>query len=444
MSALIPSDWLAIDTGIVVIGVCAALPCALLGNFLVLRRMSLLGDAISHAVLPGLAAAFILTNSRETLPMLAGAVVVGVLTAVLSEWIHRAAKVEEGAALGVVFATLFAIGLILIRQAAQHVDLDPECVLLGGIELAALDVRTVLGLQLPRAAITLGAVLLVDVVIVMALFKEFKISTFDPALATTVGIPAAWMHYLLTVLVAITTVAAFEAVGSILVIAMLIVPPAAAYLLTDRLRLMILLSLVIAAVSAAAGHVAARVAPGWFGYRGFDSNSAGMMAVCAGLMFGLAALFGPRQGVISKLVGRCALSLRIAREDILLLLRRIEESRAGEARHVLADLRALHGVGPMVGRLALGQLWLRGLVERVDDRHRLTDTGRAAAGELLRAHRLWETYLDQHLVVPRDHLHHPAERLEHVTDARLRGRLAEDLGYPAEDPQGKPIPQNED
>ncbi|MCZ2399332.1 MAG: metal ABC transporter permease [Phycisphaerae bacterium] len=440
MSGLLALSWQRMDTEIVVIAALGAVACALLGNFLVLRRMSLLGDAISHAVLPGLAAAFLLTGSRDSLPMLIGAAIVGVATAVLSEWIHRAGKVDPGAAMGIVFATLFALGLILIRRAADHVDIDPDCVLYGAIELAPLYREQVLGVELPRAAIVLGAVLLIDAAAVLLLYKELKISTFDPALATTQGIPAAAMHYLLTALVAITTVAAFESVGSILVIAMLIVPPAAAYLLTDRLGVMIVLSLVIAALSALGGHAGALVVPGWLGFAGVSTYSASMMAVCAGGLFALAALLGPRHGVLSKLAGRLALARGIAREDALLLLYRLEEAGAAPPASPAAMLRARHGIGPLAAHLALVQLRMRGLVRPGEGRLRLTPSGRTAAAELLRAHRLWETYLDQHLDVPRDHLHRPAERLEHVTDAGLRGRLAADLGHPAQDPQGKPIP----
>ena len=441
MSPVLALAWQRMDTEIVVIAALGAVACALLGNFLVLRRMSLLGDAISHAVLPGLAAAFLLTGSRGSLPMLAGAAVVGVLTAGLSEGVHRAGKGEQGAAMGVVFATLFALGLILIRQ-VDHVDLDPDCVLYGSIELAPLYREQVLGVELPRAAIALGAVLLIDAAAVLLFYKELTISTFDPALATTQGIPAAAMHHLLTVLVAMTTVAAFESVGSILVIAMLIVPPAAAYLLTDRLGAMILLSLVIAALSALGGHVGALVAPGWLGYPGVSTYSASMMAVCAGLLFTLAALFGPRHGVLSKLAAHLALARGIAREDALLLLYRLEESAAAPPADLPALLRSRHGAGSFAARLAVVQLRARGLVARRDGRDHLTPRGRTAAAELLRSHRLWETYLDQHLDVPRDHLHLPAERLEHVTGAALRGRLAADLGHPSRDPQGKPIPSD--
>ena len=227
-------NWYAIDTWIVIVGILAAVACTLLGNFLVLRKMSMMGDAISHAVLPGLAIAFLITGARASLAMFIGAAVVGVLTAVFTQWISRFGKVDQGASMGIVFTTLFALGLILIVQAADHVDLDAGCVLYGAIELTPLDVvwsTKLFGMtvDLPRAVVVLVSVCLVNALFVILFFKELRISSFDPELASTIGINASLMHYLLMTLVAITTVAAFEAVGSIIVIAMLIVPAA-----TDR------------------------------------------------------------------------------------------------------------------------------------------------------------------------------------------------------------------
>ncbi|MGK0176561.1 MAG: manganese/zinc/iron transport system permease protein, partial [Lentimonas sp.] len=211
-------DWYAIDTWIVIVGILAAVSCTFLGNFLVLRKMSMMGDAISHAVLPGLAIAFLITGARASLAMFIGAAVVGVLTAVFTQWISRFGKVDQGASMGIVFTTLFALGLVLIVQAADHVDLDASCVLYGAIELTPLDVvwsTELFGMtvDLPRAVVILAPVCLMNASFVVLFFKELRISSFDPELASTMGINANWMHYLLMTLVAITTVAAFEAVG---------------------------------------------------------------------------------------------------------------------------------------------------------------------------------------------------------------------------------------
>ena len=207
-------EWSFIDTWIIVTGTLSAMSCALLGNYLVLRRMSMMGDAISHAVLPGLAIAFLISGSRDSLPMLVGAVGVGVLTAVLIQGINKLSGLDQGASMGVIFTSLFALGLILIRQAADHVDLDPGCVLYGAIELTPLDVYTLFGWEVPRAALTNGLMLLINVGFVLVFFKELRITSFDPALATTMGISAGLMHYVLMGLVAATTIAAFESVAA--------------------------------------------------------------------------------------------------------------------------------------------------------------------------------------------------------------------------------------
>lgn len=281
-------NWTSVDTWIVVTGALCAMACALPGCFLVLRKMSMMGDAISHAVLPGLAIAFLVTGDRASLPMFVGAAATGVLTAFFTQWIHRFASVDQGAAMGVVFTTLFAIGLVIIVRAADHVDLDPGCVLYGAIEFTPLDTVRVGTWAVPRAALVNGAVLLVNIAVIALLFKELRLSAFDPELAATLGFSPGFLHYLLMTLVAVTTVAAFESVGSIIVIAMLIVPAATAQMLTNRLLPMLLISAVLAAASALLGHLGAIVMPPWFGFE--STTSSGMMAFAAGAIFLVAML----------------------------------------------------------------------------------------------------------------------------------------------------------
>jgi len=293
-------NWSSLDTWIVVIGALCAAACALPGCFLVLRKMSMMGDAISHAVLPGLAMAFLITQSRASMAMFLGAAAVGVLTAVFTQWISRAGRVDVGAAMGIVFTTLFAVGLILIARVAdaKHVDLDPGCVLYGAVELAPLDIVDLGGWEAPRAAVVLAAVLIVNLVVIAALFKEFRLSAFDPGLSDTLGFSSQVMHYLLMVMVAVTTVASFEAVGSIIVIAMLIAPPATALLVTRRLVPMMTMALMAAILAAALGHYLALTVPGWFGFE--TTTSSGMMAAAAGLLFLLAWLLSPSEGILVK------------------------------------------------------------------------------------------------------------------------------------------------
>ncbi len=301
-------EWYAIDTWIVLVGVLAAAACALLGNFLVLQRMSLMGDAISHAVLPGLAIAFMVTQARSSVAMFVGAALAGLLTALLTDWVSRFGKVDRGASMGIVFTAFFALGLLLIVQAADHVDLDPGCVLYGAIELTPLDVAWSLNigsqvLEVPRAVLVLGSVFSLNLVFVFLFFKELRVASFDPETARAQGIPVALLYNGLMALVAITTVAAFEAVGSIIVIAMLIVPPSAAYLLTKRLSAMIFVSILLAVISAFLGHIGALLLPGWLGFSG--TSTSGMMAVAAGLLFLLALMFSLSDGLwVGRLRGR--------------------------------------------------------------------------------------------------------------------------------------------
>jgi manganese/zinc/iron transport system permease protein len=431
-------EWSFIDNWIIITGMLSAMSCALLGNYLVLRRMSMMGDAISHAVLPGLAIAFLISGSRESLPMLAGAVGVGVLTAVLIQGVNKLGGLDQGASMGVIFTSLFALGLILIRQAADHVDLDPGCVLYGAIELTPLDVYTVLGWELPRAAVTNGAVLLINILFVVLFFKELRITSFDPALATTMGINAGLMHYILMGLVAATTIAAFESVGSILVIAMLIVPGAAAHLLTDRLVSMLVISLVIAALSAVLGHIGAITVPGWIGFR--DTSTAGMMAVAAGVLFLAAFLFSPRHGIISKIIAQGRLTLRISGDDILGLLYRVYELSGQRNSAVKQDdlckaLKTRFWVTAALLDLTRGKK-----VRRTSEGVVLTENGLRSAVNLIRSHRLWETYLCDRMGFCAAEGHYSAHRLEHITDASMQASLKSASNYPTRDPHQKNIP----
>lgn len=436
--------WTRFDTEIVVIAAFSAISCALLGVFLLLKKMSMMGDAISHAVLPGIAIGFLLTHARSGPSMLVGAALVGILTTALVEWLHRRGGVDTGAAMGVIFTILFAIGIIVIRFTADAVDLDPGCVLYGALEYAPFKRTSLLGLDLPTAAVTAGSVLLVITLFVVAFFKELKITTFDPALATTLGFRATLMHYALMSLVAVATVAAFESVGSILVIAMLIVPAAAAHLVTDRLKSMLIVAAVLALLATIAGHTLAVIVPNLLGYPQYDTSIAGMMSVAAGLIFLVAFLFSPRHGIVIRAIRNRHLTRDIVREDILLYLQRSAE-RADEAatqrptHEVIAFAHNIAGMSNRAIRAILRTMQQRGILATANGAVALTEAGRREAADLLRKHRLWETYLDRNIAIPSDHVHGPADRLEHVTDRDLTERLARDLDHPDRDPHGRPI-----
>ncbi|MBX3180544.1 MAG: metal ABC transporter permease [Candidatus Hydrogenedentes bacterium] len=277
---------------IMLTGSLVAAACALVGCFLVLRRLSMLGDAISHAVLPGIVIAFLMTGSRNTLPMLAGAMAAGMLTAFLTDLLNRFGKLQSDAAIGVTFTWLFAIGVILVSRFTGMVDLDVECVLYGEIIFTPLDTVSWGGHTLgPRAFWLTGLVCLANLFFVVLCYKQLKICTFDAGLAASIGINVVFWHYLLMGFVSLTTVASFESVGAILVVAMLTVPPNTAYLLTDRLSHMLLLSVACGVASALGGYALAA----WL-----DGAVAGAMATVSGVLFLLAAVFSPRHGVLLR------------------------------------------------------------------------------------------------------------------------------------------------
>ncbi len=437
------SAWLwQLDGWIIVAGVLCAIAASLVGNFLVLRRLSMLGDAVSHAVLPGLAAAFLISGSRQSLPMFVGAAIVGVLTAMLTQWIRNFGKVDEGASMGVVFTTLFAIGLIIIVQAADRVDLDPGCVLYGAIEFTPLDTVMLAGVAVPQVVITLAIVTVVNLLFVLICFKELKLTSFDAALADTMGLRSSWIHYLLMTLVAITAVASFESVGNILVVAMLIVPGATASLLTDRLPRLIVISALLGALAAVAGHLTAITVPRWFGYS--STSTSGMMALMSGFIFVVALFFGPSNGLLFVMIRRLRLAWVILGDDILAYLYRQEERLSTGQVETAAVKSSWLQHQLLASRFSITVVtrWYRliGLLSKESAGLRLTEQGRRAAVSLVRSHRLWEQYLVDQANVPSDRIHGQAEQLEHFTNRSVRKELERETLFPSSDPHGSPIP----
>ncbi len=417
---------------ILAVAVMTNVACGIIGCYLVLRRMSLMGDAISHAVLPGLVIAFLFTGSLNIGGMFVGAFIVGLLTTFLTQTLHRQGGVPADASMGVVFTSLFAVGVVLLRRYAGNVDLDPDCVLQGQLALIPGYTTDLFGYAVPRAAVSIGTVLLLNTIFIVLLWKELKITSFDPALATTMGLRAGLIHYLLMAMVAGTTVASFEAVGSILVIAMLIVPGATAHLLTDRLSRMLW---VAAGVGAAAAYLGFLASARW----NPDVEPAGMMAVAAGALFVLAAFFSPRYGVLSTLWRNVQTTSRILREDILAMLYRLEELGI---RRPMGPREAAQAVGGgLAAATALWRLLRLRLIEHAHGGLRLTDAGRDRATHLVRSHRLWEAYLVEYLGLPLDHVHAPAERMEHYIGEKLQHKIAQHLPQEQLDPHGREIPR---
>ncbi len=434
---------------IVSIGLVAVLTvaaCASIGSLLVLRRMSLMGDAISHAVLPGLVLAFFFTqNLSGTISvfgwfdlnvMLLGAFAVGLLTTWLIQALENLGGIAADTSMGVVFTTMFASGVVLLKAVTGgKVDLDVDCVLNGQLSMIALDdTIEVLGYNVPQMAISLVTVLAINVAVLVLLWKELRLCAFDSQFAATSGFHPRLLHYLIMALTAMTAVAAFRAVGSILVIAMLIVPAATASLLTDRMNRYVILSIALAVLMALCGVGLIYVSPRLYQ----QAEPAALIAVCAGCIFAITVIFAPRYGLFFQFLHRSRQSLRIIGEDLLAMFYRLDELAPGRK---LGTNEAVQSVGGgWLARLALWHQMNKGFVSYRNGGWELSTRGEQKAANLVRSHRLWEAWLVRHLGLPLDHVHDPAERMEHYIDPQLQAELRRELGDRAEDPHGRKIP----
>ena len=279
--------WIIVTASLV------GLSCGLIGVFLILRKVAMMADAISHTVLLGIVIAFIITRELSGVHMLVGAVFAGLLTAILVQWLNSL-NVQQDASIGTVFTTLFAIGVILIEVFVGNAHLDVQHALMGEITFIPWDKISLpfIG-EIPKATALLALVFMIVLFFIVAFYKEWKITTFDPALAASLGIPVLLMHYVFMSLVSITTVASFDAVGAIMVVAMLITPATSAYLWTDKLSIMLVLSGLFGIISAVVGYYIAAL---------IDTSISGSMAFATGILFLISFIFSPKHGLLSKYV----------------------------------------------------------------------------------------------------------------------------------------------
>lgn len=394
----------ALMASLLVGGICAVLSC-----FLLVKRWALLGDAISHAVLPGVAFAYLLG-----LPFFVGAVTTGILTALGISAVERHTHIKEDSAMGIVFTGAFALGFVLVsRIRSKAVDLFH--ILFGNV-LGVSDSDLVL------TAVT-GAVVLA---VVGLLYKELVLWTFDPVGAAAMGLPTGVLHYTLMFLLSLTIVASLQTVGIVLVVAMLITPGAVAFLLTDRMSRMLGVAVGVGWVSTVAGL--------FLSYH-LNVASGATMVLVASVLFGAAVLLSPREGLVWEWARRRRLARDRQVEDLL------KQAYALGAEGVaVQDLAERVGVSlPQVWRLVRG-LQAAGLLHREGGRVTLSEAGRSRALELVRSHRLWERYLVDRAGLSWAEVHAEAERLEHLAPAELAAYLDEALGHPRRDPHGSPIP----
>ena len=303
-----------------------AIACAIPGTFLVLRKMAMISDAISHSILPGIVIGFFITQDLNSPLLILLAALTGIITVVLVEYIQKTGLVKEDTAIGLVFPILFSIGVILIAKNANDIHLDVDAVLLGELAFAPFDRLLIAGTDVgPKSLWVIGSILLITIALLLAFFKELKISTFDAGLAASLGFSPAVIHYGLMMVSSVTTVGAFDAVGAILVVALMIAPAATAYLLTTNLKRMIAYAICFGVFSAISGYWLAH----WL-----DASIAGSITTMLGLLFLIIYLFAPSKGVIAILYREKQQRTEVSLLTFLLHLRNHSKEEEKEERHV--------------------------------------------------------------------------------------------------------------
>ncbi len=393
--------------------------CGVLGSFIVLRNMSLIGDALSHAILPGVVVGFVLVG-YSVLGFFIGSVIAALAAAVLMTWIQRNVRTHVDASIGIVFTFMFALGVIGISNVTrkQGVHLDLKDFLFGNI----------LGISDQDLWLT-AIVLVFTVASVIAFYRFLFLTTFDSVVAKTMGISVSTVHYFMMLLLSFAVVASLRTVGVILVVAMLITPASTAYLLTHKLKKMVLLSALIGLASTIIGLLVAIV---------FETTPGPAMTVVATLIYLLAVCFAPQKGLLSRYLKKRSNRLKILREDILKQALKLHEVQKLQ----LDSLAEKLDISSTKLQKQLPLLRQKGLMSKQQGIWGLTEEGIARALELVRAHRLWETYLVEHMGLREDQIHDDAELYEHYLTPELAAEMDEHLGFPENDPHGSPIPRN--
>ncbi len=388
--------------------------CGILGTFLVLRNMSLIGDALSHAILPGVYFAFVFVGAYSTVAFFIGSSIAGLIAAISMSWIQQNVPTKNDAAIGIIFTAMFSIGVIGISELQdQHVHLDLKDFLFGNV----------LGISNEDLWLALG-VMIYTIISVIIFYRYLFISTFQNTIAKTMGIPTNYLHYFLMLLLSFVVVASLRAVGVILVVAMLITPAATALLLSNKLKVVIYLSALMGLIAAVGGMLAAVV---------LNLPPGPAICVVSASMYFLVVLFSKKNGIIFKMIRESQESTRIEQEDIIKYLFKNE----GGTNSAVAEF-----VGLSEGRVKslVNSLKAKKMLSVNDKRIQLTGEGKEQALHLIRAHRLWETYQVEELGVDKSRIHPDAERMEHHLSKEDLTRIDKHLGFPENDPHGSPIP----
>jgi manganese/zinc/iron transport system permease protein len=363
------------QTEIVLLAATVAVACALPGCLLMLRRLALMSDAISHAILLGIVLGFFVAGRLDSPLLILGAALTGVLTVTLTELLVSTRQVREDTAIGLVFPVLFSIAVILINRYAGNVHIDTDAVLIGEIAYAPFDRLVVGGIDLGlRSMWTVGSVLLLNLAFIVLLYKELKLSIFDAGLAAALGFMPALLGYALMTLVSLTAVVSFDAVGSILVVALMVVPPATAYLLTDRLREMLLISAGLGVLAALSGYLLASR---------LDASIAGAMAVMCGVIFAVALVFAPDKGLLSQALLRRRQRWEFASQMLAIHLLHHEGTPEEQVESAVQHVgEGLHWSDAFAAGV-IAQAQDAGLIQRDADQLSLTRLGRETARDML-------------------------------------------------------------
>lgn len=308
------------------IAIIVSIACAIPGVFLVLRKMSLISDAISHSILLGIVIGFFITKNINSPLLILFATLIGVITVILIEMIQKTSLVKEDTAIGLIFPLLFSIGVLLISKNAGDIHLDIDAVLLGELAFAPFDRIVIFATDLgPKSFWVMSSILLVSIILLVLFFKELKVTTFDPGLSISMGISPMLFHYGLMSISSITIVGAFDAVGAILVIALIIAPAATAYLLTNDLKKMIGLSIFFGAISAITGY--------WLAHY-LDASIAGSITSVLGMFFLIVYLFAPNKGLIAIIYLKKKQKIEISLFVFLMHLNNLQEKSEREFEHL--------------------------------------------------------------------------------------------------------------
>jgi ABC-type Mn2+/Zn2+ transport system permease subunit/Mn-dependent DtxR family transcriptional regulator len=403
------------------------LNCGLLGSFIVVRRLSLVGDTLSHAVLPGIALGFLWNMSKDPVAILVGATLVGGLAMLTVTAITRTTRLKEDAAMGLVLSSFYAVGICLLTMfqhlpTANKSGLDKflfgQAAAMNGEEVAVL-----------------GATSAISLAFIIVCWRGLLTLSFHREFGESLGLPVAWLHHVVMLLTAFAVVTAMQAVGVVLVSAMLIIPAATAYLLTDRMHRLIVYAAVVGVLTAALG--------AFFSFLGNNLPTGPFMVLAGSMFFGIAFLFSPKHGWLTRLWRQRSRQVRTERENTLKAMYRVLEERGGRGEGVsLVELAQWRRETLEEVKVRAREVSRAGLVTASEDGAMLhfTPEGLQCARAIVRNHRLWELYLTNVMQFGSDHVHEDAGKIEHVLGEDLVRQLERRLEYPETDPHGRKIP----